>query len=78
MHIYDGIYNDPGLLSHLKIIALWPLKTAYGDLKWLLYHQAYYGPRVNIPPYFNSAVAAGHAPHPYMWGPPQVVSQTSI
>ncbi|KAG5009112.1 hypothetical protein AAZX31_07G058500 [Glycine max] len=31
----------------------------------------YYGPRVNIPPYFNSAVASGHAPHPYMWGPPQ-------
>ncbi|KAJ1381415.1 G-box binding protein, multifunctional mosaic region [Sesbania bispinosa] len=33
--------------------------------------QAYYGPRVNVPPYFNSAVASGHAPHPYMWGPPQ-------
>lgn len=33
--------------------------------------QAYYGQRVNIPPYFNSAAAPGHAPHPYMWGPPQ-------
>ncbi|KAL1367022.1 hypothetical protein HN51_021074 [Arachis hypogaea] len=33
--------------------------------------QAYYGPRVNMPPYYNSAVANGHAPHPYMWGPPQ-------
>ncbi|KAK7292761.1 hypothetical protein RJT34_15614 [Clitoria ternatea] len=32
----------------------------------------YYGPRVNMQPYFNSAVASGHAPpHPYMWGPPQ-------
>ncbi|XP_028218713.1 common plant regulatory factor 1-like isoform X3 [Glycine soja] len=34
--------------------------------------QAYYGPRVTMPPYYNSAVASGHAPHPYMWGPPQV------
>lgn len=25
-----------------------------------------------LPPYYNSAVASGHAPHPYMWGPPQV------
>lgn len=33
--------------------------------------QAYYGPRVPVPPYFNSAAASGHAPHPYMWGPPQ-------
>ncbi|XP_052193203.1 common plant regulatory factor 1-like isoform X1 [Diospyros lotus] len=33
--------------------------------------QAYYGPRVAVPPYFNSAVAPGHAPHSYMWGPPQ-------
>ncbi|KAK7285807.1 hypothetical protein RJT34_20588 [Clitoria ternatea] len=33
--------------------------------------QAYYGPRVTMPPYYNSAVASGHAPHPYMWGPPQ-------
>ncbi|KAL6986721.1 Common plant regulatory factor [Sarracenia purpurea var. burkii] len=33
--------------------------------------QAYYGPRVSVPPYFNSAVAPGHPPHPYMWGPPQ-------
>uniref|UniRef100_A0A5B7A6U0 Putative common plant regulatory factor 1 n=1 Tax=Davidia involucrata TaxID=16924 RepID=A0A5B7A6U0_DAVIN len=35
--------------------------------------QAYYGPRVAVPPYFNSAVASGHAPHPYMWGPPQAM-----
>ncbi|XP_023527760.1 common plant regulatory factor 1-like isoform X4 [Cucurbita pepo subsp. pepo] len=35
--------------------------------------QAYYGPRVAVPPYYNSAVASGHAPHPYMWGPPQMI-----
>ncbi|CAO2835530.1 unnamed protein product [Amaranthus hypochondriacus] len=33
--------------------------------------QAYYGPRVALPPYFSSAVAPGHPPPPYMWGPPQ-------
>ncbi|XP_020974084.1 common plant regulatory factor 1 isoform X3 [Arachis ipaensis] len=33
--------------------------------------QMYYGPRVAIPPYYNPAVASGHTPHPYMWGPPQ-------
>ncbi|KAK1408821.1 hypothetical protein QVD17_40896 [Tagetes erecta] len=33
--------------------------------------QAYYGPRMVVPPYFNSAVAPGHAHPPYMWGPPQ-------
>lgn len=33
--------------------------------------QAYYGPRVAIPPYYNSPVASGHAPQPYMWGPAQ-------
>ncbi|RDY03328.1 Common plant regulatory factor 1, partial [Mucuna pruriens] len=33
--------------------------------------QAYYGQRVTMPPYYNSAVASGHPPHPYMWGPPQ-------
>ncbi|XP_076906784.1 common plant regulatory factor 1-like [Bidens hawaiensis] len=33
--------------------------------------QAYYGPRMAVPPYYNSAVASGHAPPPYMWGPPQ-------
>ncbi|PWA65210.1 common plant regulatory factor 1 [Artemisia annua] len=33
--------------------------------------QAYYGSRMAVPPYFNSAVAPGHAPPPYMWGPPQ-------
>ncbi|XWS46176.1 hypothetical protein CRYUN_Cryun14cG0042200 [Craigia yunnanensis] len=33
--------------------------------------QAYYGPRVTMPPYYNSAVASGHAPPPYVWGPPQ-------
>ncbi|XP_004494783.1 common plant regulatory factor 1 isoform X2 [Cicer arietinum] len=31
--------------------------------------QAYYGPRVAMPPYYNSPVASGHTPHPYMWGP---------
>ncbi|KAL5989245.1 Common plant regulatory factor [Asimina triloba] len=32
--------------------------------------QAYYGPGVGLPPpYFNPAVSAGHAPHPFMWGP---------
>ncbi|XP_042481428.1 G-box-binding factor 3-like isoform X2 [Macadamia integrifolia] len=36
--------------------------------------QAYYGPGVTLPPpYFNSAVATGHAPPPYMWGPPQAL-----
>nr|Q99089.1 RecName: Full=Common plant regulatory factor 1; Short=CPRF-1 [Petroselinum crispum]AAC49398.1 CPRF1 [Petroselinum crispum]CAA41451.1 light-inducible protein CPRF-1 [Petroselinum crispum] len=35
--------------------------------------QAYYGPRVALPPYFNPAVASGQSPHPYMWGPPQPV-----
>ncbi|XP_062090589.1 common plant regulatory factor 1-like [Humulus lupulus] len=35
--------------------------------------QAYYGPRVALPPYYNSAVASGHAPHPYLWGPPQPI-----
>ncbi|KAK4600280.1 hypothetical protein RGQ29_010090 [Quercus rubra] len=33
--------------------------------------QAYYGPRVTIPPYYNSPMASGHPPHPYMWGPTQ-------
>ncbi|XP_057979027.1 common plant regulatory factor 1 isoform X2 [Malania oleifera] len=33
--------------------------------------QAYYGARVALPPYYNSSVASGHAPHPYVWGPPQ-------
>ncbi|XP_011093363.1 common plant regulatory factor 1 isoform X5 [Sesamum indicum] len=32
--------------------------------------QAFYGPRLAVPPYMNSAVAS-HAPPPYMWGPPQ-------
>ncbi|XP_010522940.1 PREDICTED: G-box-binding factor 2 isoform X2 [Tarenaya hassleriana] len=32
--------------------------------------QAYYGPRVVIPPYYNSTVAPGHAPPPYIWAPP--------
>ncbi|MQL92465.1 hypothetical protein Taro_025081 [Colocasia esculenta] len=32
--------------------------------------QAYYGTGVTMaPPYFNTAVTPGHAPHPYMWGP---------
>ncbi|KAH1081002.1 hypothetical protein J1N35_020763 [Gossypium stocksii] len=33
--------------------------------------KAYYGPHVNMPPYYSSAVASGHAPPPYMWGPTQ-------
>ncbi|XP_030468351.1 common plant regulatory factor 1-like [Syzygium oleosum] len=37
---------------------------------WAAMH-AYYGPRVALPPYYNSAVSSGHGPHPYMWGPPQ-------
>ncbi|KAB2052396.1 hypothetical protein ES319_A12G117900v1 [Gossypium barbadense] len=35
--------------------------------------QAYYSPRVPMPPYFNSAVASSHAPPPYMWGPTQAI-----
>ncbi|XP_022871304.1 common plant regulatory factor 1-like isoform X1 [Olea europaea var. sylvestris] len=35
--------------------------------------QAYYGPRLAVPPYLNSAVTSGHAPPPYMWGPPQAI-----
>lgn len=35
--------------------------------------QAYYGPRVAVPTYFNSAVGPGHTPHPYMWGPQPMV-----
>ncbi|KAF8380109.1 hypothetical protein HHK36_027580 [Tetracentron sinense] len=36
--------------------------------------QAYYGPGVTLPPpYFNSAVTSGHAPHPYMWAPHQTM-----
>lgn len=43
------------------------------DLYYLFCLQAYYGPRVTLPPYYNSAMASGHAPHPYIWGPPQVL-----
>lgn len=33
--------------------------------------QAYYGPRVAMPQFFNSAVVSpDQAPHPFMWGPP--------
>ncbi|XP_024176052.1 common plant regulatory factor 1 isoform X4 [Rosa chinensis] len=35
--------------------------------------QAYYGPRLPMPPYYNAPAASGHAPHPYMWGPPQTM-----
>ncbi|KAK4354025.1 hypothetical protein RND71_026219 [Anisodus tanguticus] len=35
--------------------------------------QAYYGPRLAVPPYANSALAPGHAPHSYMWGPLQAM-----
>ncbi|KAK4743499.1 hypothetical protein SAY87_001500 [Trapa incisa] len=33
--------------------------------------QAYYGPRMALPPYYTSALPPGYAPHPYIWGPPQ-------
>ncbi|OIW16664.1 hypothetical protein TanjilG_30797 [Lupinus angustifolius] len=33
--------------------------------------QAYYGPKFSIPPYYHPSMASGHAPPPYMWGPPQ-------
>ncbi|KAH0924608.1 hypothetical protein HID58_016864 [Brassica napus] len=38
--------------------------------------QAYYGPRVAMPPYYNSAMAAasGHPPPPYMWNPQHMMS----
>ncbi|XP_057513025.1 common plant regulatory factor 1-like isoform X4 [Actinidia eriantha] len=36
--------------------------------------QAYYGPGVPVPPsYLNSAVMAGHVPHPHLWSPPQTL-----
>lgn len=35
--------------------------------------QAYYGPGAIPPPYFNPAVASGHAPHPYMWPAAQMI-----
>ncbi|XP_057477296.1 common plant regulatory factor 1-like isoform X2 [Actinidia eriantha] len=36
--------------------------------------QAYYGPGVPVPrSYLNSAVVAGHVPHPHLWSPPQTL-----
>lgn len=35
--------------------------------------QAYYGPGAIPPPYFNPAVTSGHAAHPYMWAPSQMM-----
>ncbi|CAI9768859.1 unnamed protein product [Fraxinus pennsylvanica] len=35
--------------------------------------QAYYGPRLPVPPFLNSAVTPGHVPSSYMWGPPQAM-----
>ncbi|KAI4369854.1 hypothetical protein MLD38_018255 [Melastoma candidum] len=35
--------------------------------------QAYYGPRVAIPPYYGASVSSGHAPPPYMWGPQPMI-----
>ncbi|KAK4787071.1 hypothetical protein SAY86_010904 [Trapa natans] len=35
--------------------------------------QAYYGPRMALPPYYTSALPPGYAPHPYIWGPPQFI-----
>ncbi|KAK4802367.1 hypothetical protein SAY86_000570 [Trapa natans] len=36
--------------------------------------QAYYGPRVALPPYYNSTVPPGYAPHPYFWSPQHIIS----
>ncbi|KAG0452180.1 hypothetical protein HPP92_025820 [Vanilla planifolia] len=37
--------------------------------------QAFYGPGVPIPsPYFGTAVAPGHTPHPYLWNPQSMIS----
>ncbi|KMT16098.1 hypothetical protein BVRB_3g052640 isoform B [Beta vulgaris subsp. vulgaris] len=36
--------------------------------------QTYYGPGALSPPYLNQAVASGHAAHPYMWAPPQMMA----
>ncbi|KAK9724718.1 hypothetical protein RND81_05G094100 [Saponaria officinalis] len=35
--------------------------------------QAYYGAGAILPPYYNPAAAPGHAAHPYMWAPPQMM-----
>uniref|UniRef100_A0A0E0L5W8 BZIP domain-containing protein n=1 Tax=Oryza punctata TaxID=4537 RepID=A0A0E0L5W8_ORYPU len=35
--------------------------------------QAYYGPGVLPPTYFAPAIAPGHAPPPYMWGPQPIM-----
>ncbi|XP_065045218.1 G-box-binding factor 3-like isoform X1 [Musa acuminata AAA Group] len=35
--------------------------------------QAYFGAGMMPPPYFSTAVAPSHAPHPYMWGPQPLV-----
>uniref|UniRef100_A0A7N0UHJ2 BZIP domain-containing protein n=1 Tax=Kalanchoe fedtschenkoi TaxID=63787 RepID=A0A7N0UHJ2_KALFE len=35
--------------------------------------QAFYGPRIPLPQYYNSAYPAGHPPHPYMWALPQAM-----
>ncbi|KAG8086466.1 hypothetical protein GUJ93_ZPchr0010g8850 [Zizania palustris] len=35
--------------------------------------QAYYGPGVLPPTYFAPAIAPGHAPPPYMWGPQPII-----
>lgn len=43
----------------------------------VFHFQAYYGPRVTLPPYYSPSVASSHAPHPYMWGPPQVFYKPS-
>lgn len=44
-----------------------------GQWRNLLDLQAYYGPRMALPPYYNTAMPPGYAPHPYVWGPPQVL-----
>lgn len=35
--------------------------------------QAYYGPGAMPHPYFNPAITSGHAAHPYMWAPSQMM-----
>ncbi|CAL5400648.1 unnamed protein product [Camellia sinensis] len=41
--------------------------------------QAYYGPRVPMPPsYLNSVVMACHVPHPHVWAPPQLSCDATL
>ncbi|GMH00447.1 hypothetical protein Nepgr_002286 [Nepenthes gracilis] len=58
----DGKSSSPAVSQEQTNVQLYPDWAAM---------QAYYGPRVALPQYFNSAVASGHPPPPYMWCPPQ-------